>query len=45
MIGFRLSKLLREKIRSQSAGRVQSVCLKLIVDRAADRKNFQPAEY
>ena len=45
MIGFRLSKLLREKIRSQSAGRVQSVCLKLIVDRAADRKNFQPVEY
>src|SRR5690625_192635 len=33
IIGFKLSKLLQSKIRSKSAGRVQSVALKLVVDR------------
>ena len=33
IIGFRLSKLLQSKIKAKSAGRVQSVALKLIVDR------------
>ena len=33
IIGFRLSKLLQSKIGAKSAGRVQSVALKLIVDR------------
>ena len=32
IIGFKLSKLLQSKIKSKSAGRVQSVALKLIVD-------------
>lgn len=32
-IWFRLSKLLQKKIRSKSAGRVQSVALKLVVER------------
>jgi DNA topoisomerase-1 len=32
IIGFRLSKLLQSRIKSKSAGRVQSVALKLIVD-------------
>ena len=32
IIGFRLSKLLQARIKSKSAGRVQSVALKLIVD-------------
>ncbi|MBQ1826437.1 MAG: toprim domain-containing protein, partial [Erysipelotrichaceae bacterium] len=33
IIGFKLSVLLRNKIKSRSAGRVQSVALKLIVER------------
>ncbi|MGE4379226.1 MAG: toprim domain-containing protein, partial [Candidatus Izemoplasmatales bacterium] len=32
IIGFKLSTLLKSKIKSQSAGRVQSAALKLIVD-------------
>lgn len=45
MIGFRLSKLLRSKISSKSAGRVQSVALKLIVDREREIEAFKPVEY
>ena len=33
IIGFRLSKLMQSKTGGKSAGRVQSVALKLIVDR------------
>lgn len=45
MIGFRLSTLLRDKIQSQSAGRVQSAVLKLIVDRELEITNFVAQEY
>lgn len=45
IIGFKLSKLLKSKIRSKSAGRVQSVALKLIVDREKEIKAFIPEEY
>lgn len=45
IIGFKLSKLLQNKIRSKSAGRVQSVALKLIVDRENEIKAFQSEEY
>lgn len=45
MIGFRLSKLLQKKIRSKSAGRVQSVALKLIVLREKEYLNFISKEY
>ncbi|MBR3161316.1 MAG: type I DNA topoisomerase [Bacilli bacterium] len=45
IIGFRLSKLLQSKIGSKSAGRVQSVALKLIVDREREIENFAPEEY
>lgn len=45
IIGFKLSKLLKSKIRSKSAGRVQSVALKLIVDREKEIKAFVPEEY
>ena len=45
IIGFRLSKLLQSKIRSKSAGRVQSVALKIIVEREKEIKAFQPVEY
>ena len=45
MIGFKLSKLLNSKIRSKSAGRVQSVALKLIVEREKEIRAFVPKEY
>lgn len=45
MIGFRLSKLLQKKIRSKSAGRVQSVALKLIVAREREHQTFVSEEY
>lgn len=45
IIGFSLSKLLQRKIGSKSAGRVQSVALKLIVDREKEIQAFIPEEY
>lgn len=45
IIGFKLSNLLRKKIRSKSAGRVQSVALKLIVDLEKEIRAFIPEEY
>ncbi|MFU0252373.1 type I DNA topoisomerase [Spiroplasma sp. Moj] len=44
-IGFRLTKLLQKKIKSKSAGRVQSVALKLVVEREKEWQNFVPEEY
>ncbi len=45
IIGFRLSKLLQSKTGAKSAGRVQSVALKLIVDREREIEKFQKEEY
>ena len=45
IIGFKLSKLLNSKIKSKSAGRVQSVALKLIVEREDEIKAFVSEEY
>ena len=45
IIGFRLSKLMQSKTGGKSAGRVQSVALKLIVDREREIKAFVPEEY
>ena len=45
IIGFRLSKLLQSKLGAKSAGRVQSVALKLIVDREREIEAFQKEEY
>lgn len=45
IIGFKLSKLLQSKIKSKSAGRVQSAALKLIVDREKEILAFVPEEY
>ncbi len=45
IIGFRLSKLLQNKIGAKSAGRVQSVALKLIVDREREIQAFVAEEY
>ena len=45
IIGFRLSKLLQNKIQSKSAGRVQSVALRLIVERENEIRKFKKEEY
>ena len=45
IIGFRLSKLMQSKTGGKSAGRVQSVALKLIVDRERKIQAFIPEEY
>lgn len=45
LMGFRLSALLQRKIKSQSAGRVQSVVLKFIVEREEEIEKFIPEEY
>lgn len=45
IIGFRLSKLMQSKTGGKSAGRVQSVALKLIVDREREIESFIPEKY
>ena len=46
MVGYTISPVLWEKIkRGLSAGRVQSVALKLICDREEEINNFVPEEY
>lgn len=45
IIGFKLSKLLQNKIRSKSAGRVQSVALRLIVEKEDEINKFVSKEY
>ena len=45
IIGFRLSKLMQSKTGGKSAGRVQSVALKLIVDKEREINAFVPENY
>ncbi len=45
IIGFKLSKLLQKKIGSKSAGRVQSIALRMICDREKEIQAFVPEEY
>ncbi len=46
LVGYRLSPFISQKIRrGLSAGRVQSVALRLIVDREDEIKKFVPEEY
>ena len=42
LMGYRLSNLLQSKIKSRSAGRVQSVVLRSIVDREHEISSFVP---
>ena len=45
IMGFRLSKLMQSKTEGKSAGRVQSVALKLVVDREREIEKFIAEEY
>jgi len=46
LVGYKISPLLWDKVRRGiSAGRVQSVALRLIVEREAEVKAFKPEEY
>ncbi len=45
IIGFRLSKLMQAKTDGKSAGRVQSVALKLIVEKEREIEAFNAEEY
>ena len=45
IIGFRLSTLIYKKLKSRSAGRVQSAALKLIADHDIEVDSFVPEEY
>lgn len=48
IVGYKISPILARKLSQRSglsAGRVQSVALKLIVDREKEIENFKPVEY
>ena len=46
LVGYSISPVLWEKVRNRlSAGRVQSVALRLIVEREREIENFVPVEY
>ena len=45
LIGFSISPLLWRRNLGKSAGRVQSVAVKLVVDREKEIESFQPVEY
>lgn len=46
LVGYKISPLLWKRVkRGISAGRVQSVALRMIVDREKERRAFEPQEY
>ncbi len=46
LVGYKLSPLLWRKVRGRlSAGRVQSVAVRLVVEREREIDNFEPVEY
>ncbi len=45
LVGYKLSPLLQRRVRGKSAGRVQSVVLRIICDREREIQAFVPEEY
>lgn len=45
LVGYKVSKEVRKKTGGRSAGRVQSVALKMIYDREQKIKNFKPVDW
>lgn len=45
LVGYKVSPLLWKTTRGRSAGRVQSVALRLVVDREREIRSFEPEEY
>ncbi len=46
LVGYNLTELLWDRVRNRlSAGRVQSIAVRLVVDREKDIQNFEPIEY
>ncbi len=46
LVGYNITELLWDKVRNRlSAGRVQSVALRMVVDREREIENFVPVEY
>lgn len=45
LVGYKISPLLWRKVNGRSAGRVQSVAVRLICEREEEVESFQPQEY
>ncbi len=45
LVGYKISPLLWRKVNGRSAGRVQSVAVRLICEREEEVQNFKPVEY
>jgi len=45
LVGYKISPLLWRKVNGRSAGRVQSVAVRIICEREEEVQNFKPVEY
>ena len=45
LVGYNISPVLWKSKKGLSAGRVQSVALRLVIDRENEIRNFKPEEY
>ena len=45
LVGYNISPVLWKKVKRIVTGRVQSVALRLVIDRENEIRNFKPEEY